>query len=167
MLNLTLWLAFIDALNGPICAMSEEKVLLAKCPAPPEALVMANLGEVIFNFSARSLLTGALFARFAIPVGGTIFLVPVGVASIILLGTAIGLVLAPVNALYQDVAKGLPVVTAFWFFLTPVLYPVLVEGALAVIVWLNSLTPLLVAVRGLVTGVSCRTHPGSQRAHWL
>ncbi len=68
-----------------------------------------------------------------------------------LLGTFIGLLLAPMGALYQDFSMGLTLISGLWLFLTPVVYPVPNSGVFGSIVKLNPVTPLLVTTRELAT----------------
>jgi lipopolysaccharide transport system permease protein len=151
-LGMTLWQTFLDALNGPVAALAAEKNLVTKFNVAPEAIILSKLGEALFNCTVRSLLTAVLFAWYGVGVGPTLLLAPAGVASLVVLGASMGLLLAPMSALYQDVAKSLPIISSFWFFLTPIIYPVPTHGAFARIVRLNPVTPLLAATRELVTG---------------
>ncbi|MFL9457913.1 hypothetical protein AB0758_43680 [Tolypothrix bouteillei VB521301_2] len=66
--------------------------------------------------------------------------------------------LAPLGILYQDVSKGLTLITGFWLFLTPVVYPVPNEGTFGLLVKLNPVTPLLVTARELATTGVISTH---------
>jgi lipopolysaccharide transport system permease protein len=68
-----------------------------------------------------------------------------------MLGTFIGLLLAPLGALYQDVTHGITVLTGLWLFLTPVVYPVPGSGTFGTLVKMNPVTPLLVTTRELAT----------------
>jgi lipopolysaccharide transport system permease protein len=151
-LSMALWQTFVDALNGPIQALAAEKGLLAKFNVAPEAIILAKLGEALFNCAVRLGLAAALFLWYGVPVGGTLLLAPFGVLLLIALGAGLGLGLAPFSALYQDVPKSLPLALSFWFFLTPVVYPVPPSGLFALVVGLNPVTPLLVATRDLVIG---------------
>ena len=76
---------------------------------------------------------------------------PVALIHLILLGTVIGVFLAPMSGLYQDFSKGITLATSFWLFLTPVVYPVPTDGVFGSIVKLNPVTPLLVTTRELAT----------------
>jgi lipopolysaccharide transport system permease protein len=67
------------------------------------------------------------------------------------LGTFFGVLLAPLGILYQDVSRGITLVTGFWLFLTPVVYPVPSQGTFGFLVKLNPVTPLLVTTRELAT----------------
>jgi len=152
MFSMALWQTFIEALNGPLQAVTRAKPMLVKINFPREALVLAQLGQVGVNFAIKLLFIAALFVWFRIPVGWTVVLAPVALVHLILLGTAIGLVLAPVGLLYQDVGRILPFVASIWLFLTPVIFPTPETGLFALLVKLNPVTPLLVTVRELATG---------------
>jgi lipopolysaccharide transport system permease protein len=152
-LSMTLWQAFLEGLNGPVQALAAEMRLLVRFNVAPEPIVLAKLGEALFNCGVRSLLTAALFLWYGMPVGASIVLAPFGVLALILLGASLGLLLAPLSALYEDFTKSLPIVTSFWFFLTPILYPVPEQGAFSFIVQFNPVTPLLVTTRELIVGL--------------
>ena len=155
MFNTILWQTFVEALNAPVNAVTGAKPLLARINLPREAIVLAKLGEVCFNFAIKLVLVVALFAWFRIEVGWTTFLAPFALLILILFGTCLGLLLAPFGGLYEDILKGLPLATSCWLFLTPIIYPVPEGGgAFATIVRLNPVTPLLVTTRELATAAT-------------
>lgn len=154
MFSMTLWQTFVEALNGPIAAVGSAKPLLAKINFPKEAIILAKLGEVFFNFGIKLFLIIGLFIWFKVPVGWTVFLAPVALIHLIMFGTFIGLLLAPVSALYGDVSKALPLILTPWLLITPVIFPPPKSGLFATIVNLNPVTPLLVTIRELAMGVS-------------
>ncbi|MCA1993393.1 MAG: ABC transporter permease [Coleofasciculus sp. S288] len=151
MFSTSLWQTFVEALNGPVQAVTVAKPMLARVNFPREAIILAKLGEVFFNFAIKLILIVALFLWFRVPVSWTVILAPVALIHLIMLGTFIGILLAPLGVLYQDVSKGLTMITGFWLFLTPVIYPVPTEGTFGRLVNLNPVTPLLVTTRELAT----------------
>lgn len=151
MFSTALWQTFVEALNGPVQAVSVAKPMLARVNFPREALILAKVGEVFFNFAIKLILIVALFVWFRVPVTWTVFLTPVSLIHLVMLGTFIGVLLAPLGVLYQDVSKGLTLFTGFWLFLTPVVYPVPTSGTFGLLVKLNPVTPLLVTTRELAT----------------
>ncbi|MCT7985020.1 ABC transporter permease [Laspinema sp. A4] len=151
MFSTALWQTFIESLQGPVQASSDAKPMLARVKFPREALILAKLGEVGFNFGIKMILICALFLIFQVPVSWTVILAPVALIHLILLGTFFGILLAPLGLLYKDVSKGLTMLTGLWLFITPVVYPVPQEGTFATIVKLNPVTPLLVTTRELAT----------------
>lgn len=152
MFSMVLWQAFAEALNSPLQEVTTARSMLAKINFPRETLILSGLGKVGFNFTIKFVLIVALFIWFQIPVSWSALLAPLALLHLILLGTAIGLVLAPLGALYGDVARMLTFGMGFWLLLTPVIYPVPREGVLATVVQLNPVTPLLVTTRELATG---------------
>ncbi|WP_315788593.1 ABC transporter permease [Fischerella sp. JS2] len=151
MFSTALWQTFVEALNGPVQAVTVAKPMLARVNFPREALILAKLGEVFFNFGIKTILIVALFIFFRVSVSWTVILVPVALIHLVLLGTFIGILLAPFGVLYQDISKGLSLITGFWLFLTPVVYAVPNEGTFGYLVKLNPVTPLLVTTRELAT----------------
>jgi lipopolysaccharide transport system permease protein len=151
MFNTALWQTFVDAATGPVQAVIQAKPMLARVNFPREAIVLAKLGEVGFNFGIKLILIVALFIYFRVPIAWTVILTPVALIHLILLGTLVGVLLAPIGVLYQDVSKSLNMIMGFWLFLTPVIYPVPTEGIFGVLVAWNPVTPLLSTIRELAT----------------
>lgn len=151
MFSMTLWQTFTEALNGPIQAVSGAKQMLVRINFPREALILAKLGQLFFNFAIKLILIVALFLWFQIPVSWTAILAPVALIHLVMLGTGFGLLLVPLGLLYNDILKGLGIAVGLWLFLTPVVYPLPKEGGLATLVQLNPVTPLLVTIRELST----------------
>jgi lipopolysaccharide transport system permease protein len=149
--SMALWQTFTESVTGPIQAVTAAKPMLAKINFPREAIILSQLGQVGFNFGIKLILIIGLFLWFKIPITWAVILAPVALLHLIALGTAVGLILAPLGALYEDVTRGLTLAMGVWLFFTPVIYPLPKEGNFAQIVRLNPVTPLLSAVRELAT----------------
>ncbi len=150
-ISMALWQTFVEALNGPLQGVTNARQMLSRINFPREAVVLAKLGEVFFNFGIKLLLIAGVFLWYQVPVSWAALLAPLALVSLVLLGTLFGLLLTPLGVLYQDVSKGLLLVTGIWFFLTPVVYPVPGGGTFGAVVRLNPVTPLLVTARELAT----------------
>lgn len=151
MFSMVLWQTFVEALNGPIAAVNAAKPMLAKINFPREALLLAKLGEVAFNFGIKLILIVGLFIWFQMPVTWAVLLAPVALVHLVMFGTGIGLLLSPLGALYGDVQKVLPMIVAPWLLVTPVIYEAPKGGLFGMLVRLNPVTPLLVTTRELAT----------------
>jgi lipopolysaccharide transport system permease protein len=151
MFSTVLWQTFVESLNAPLQAVMLAKPLLAKVNFPREALILAKLGEVFFNFAIKVILIVVVFIWFKVSITWNILLAPVAIIHLILLGTFIGLLLAPLGILYQDISRGLGLITGFWLFITPIIYPVPKVGIFSLLVNFNPVTPLLVTARELAT----------------
>ncbi len=151
MFSMSLWQTFMEALSGPISAVGMAKPMLAKINFPREAIIVAKLGEVFFNFGIKLILIVGLFIWFRIPTTWSVLLAPVAIIHLVVLGTAIGLFLSPLGVLYGDVGRAIPLLATPWLLLTPVIYPVPTQGWFGLVVNLNPVTPLLVTARDLAT----------------
>ena len=147
MLGTLLWQNFVDALNSPIKSVGVNKAMLVKVNFPREALVLAGLGEVIFNFFIRLVLLIPVFIVFEIPVTTSVLLFPLGFLALVSLGLAIGLCLTPLALLFGDVQRGLGLVTGIWMLLTPALYPPPKDGLAASLAEWNPVSPILLTSR--------------------
>ncbi len=152
MIGTLLWQVFVDALNAPTQAMTQAKPMLAKINFPREALFLAGMGTVVFNFLVRLVLLVAVLLYFQVPVSGSVWVFPFTIAALIFCGTAFGLAVAPLGALYGDIGRAIPIVASLWMLLTPVVYPPKTEGlAGALAVW-NPVSPLIITARQSITG---------------
>ncbi len=149
LVGLLLWQTFVEAIQAQIDSLAAERSLLAKLDLPPESLILAALARVLILVAPKMLVVAIAFAWLGLGIPGTILLSPIPLLVLALLGTALGLVLAPLHALYHDVGKGLTAVTTFWFFMTPVLYTVPAHGLFRRLVQWNPVTPLLGLARDL------------------
>lgn len=149
-----LWAIFMDAVNAPLQKTTNAKQMLAKINFPREALVVSGIYQTIFNGMIKILLLMVVLAIYGIYPGWTLIWFPFGVISLILAGTALGLLVTPVGMLYTDIGKSLPLLMQFLMYLTPVVFPIPQGGLAATIYRLNPLTPLVTSARAWLTGLS-------------
>lgn len=138
-----LWQTFTDALNAPLQQLSAMRQLITRSRVPHEAVIAAGAAGALLNAAVRLAVLVLLLPFFGAMPGVSLLLLPLGFITLVLLGLAFGLLAAPFGLLYGDVGRGLPLVTAFWFFLTPVAYPIAGSN------WLrfNPVAPLIDAPR--------------------
>jgi lipopolysaccharide transport system permease protein len=149
-----LWQTFAEAVVGPVQAVNGAKPLLAKIRFPVEAVLIAKLWEIGLNVLIRVGLVAGALAVYGIPVSGWQLLAPVGVAGLVACGFALGLLLSPMAAIYNDVTHGLALGMGLWMFLSPVIYQSAKPGsAVAAVNAINPATPLVVSARDWITGV--------------
>lgn len=151
MIGTLLWQGFADAMNSPLRVINQSKSFLAKINFPREALILAGIGEVLFNFAIRLILLFIVFFWYKIPVPMTVFWAPMGILAMMALGLMFGVLLAPLGVLYQDIEKGLPLITGMWMLLTPVVYPPPTSWPASLLVSLNPVSPLLTTTREMIT----------------
>lgn len=151
MLGTTLWQTFLDAFNGPGVALKSSRSLLTQVKFPHEAIILSQLGQIFFDLLIKLIFVVIIFFIFQVPISWTIIFAPFAFLSLILLGTAIGLLLVPITNLIKDIANSIEVGILVWFFITPITYPIPSEGIMSIIVKLNPVTPLIVTAREVVT----------------
>ena len=152
MIGTLLWQVFVDALNSPVASLLQAKPMLTKINFPREAVLMAGLGMVIFNFLIRLVLLAGVLLWFRVPITPSILLFPVGAAALVTCGFAFGLAFTPIGGLYSDVGKALPMITGFWMLLTPVVYPAKTTGLAGALTAWNPVSPLIITARQFLTG---------------
>ncbi|PSB04132.1 ABC transporter permease [Merismopedia glauca] len=151
MLGTTLWQTFLEAFNGPQIAINTSRTLLSQVKFPHEAIILSQVGQILFNLTIKLLFVVILFLVFHVQVSWTVILVPFSLIGLVALGISLGLLLVPITNLIQDISRTLEIVMLGWFFITPVAYPVPTHGILSVLVGFNPVTPLLVTTRELMT----------------
>ena len=150
LISTTLWQLIADAVNAPLRLCTSSKAMLTKINFPREALILAGVGETLLTFGIRLVLIAGVMLWFRIPVPITILLFPLGVFSLLALGTCVGVLLTPIGVLYEDISKSLPIFLTFWMMLTPVVYAPR-DAGLHDRLQINPATALLVATRDWLT----------------
>jgi lipopolysaccharide transport system permease protein len=150
LVGVVLWTTFIEALNVPLFGLLSELRLLARTTAPPEAIILGKLGSVVMNLLLKLALIAGAFLWYRIPLPPAAAFAPVGLLGLVLLGAAIGLLIAPLNFIYRDFTWVFGAASTVWFFFSPVYFPTPATGAVSVIMNLNPVTPLLTDTRSLL-----------------
>lgn len=151
MIGMLLWQVFVDSVQMPLKAVTAAKPMISKIQFPPEAILMAGLGDILFSFLIRLILLVAVFVWYGLTVPPTAALIPIVVAALIILGVMFGLLVTPLGILYTDVTQSLVIVTTFWLFLTPVVYPPRESGLAGLLSRVNPVSPLVIVGRDWLT----------------
>lgn len=146
--GISLWLAFLEALAGPLGKLLQARSSLRFSSTPFEPFVVAAALDVLLNFAVRLVLIAIVMAIAGVPPGPELLLAPIGLLSIVLLGLAIGVLLAPLGMLYGDIQRALALAGGFTLFLTPIVFPT----PDTLLIELNPLTPAIVNTREMLLG---------------
>lgn len=147
-----LWAIFMDALNAPMQQVNNSKSMLSKLNFPREALIVSGIYQTLFNASIKVGLMLAALLFIGIQPGWSLLLVPLAILSLVLVGSALGMLITPVGLLYGDIGRALPLLMQFFMYLTPVVFPMPQEGWAATLFNLNPLTPLILTSRDWLSG---------------
>ncbi len=154
MMGTLLWQVFVDAIQSPISAVQSAKPMLAKINFPREAILMAGLYMVLFNFLIRLVLLAAVMAVWRVRPDSGLLLFPLAAAGLLACGYAVGLALLPLGTLYGDVGRGIGIVAQFWMLLTPVVYPARTTGLAGWLATWNPAAPVLTTAREALSGAA-------------
>ena len=147
-----LWAVFMESINSPMGQTNAAKGMLTKLNFPREALLLAGIYKVLFNSAIKILLLFCILPFFKVTPNWGLLLFPVGVLSLILTGTAIGLFITPVGMLYTDVGRAMPLIMQFLMYMTPVVFAIPEAGLAAKLFKINPVTPLIMTTRDWLTG---------------
>lgn len=144
--GVVLWQVFVEALNAPLKQLSAAKQMITRSRVPHEAVLLSGLYEVALNAVVRLAVLIAVLAAFRLVPAPSVALLPVGMIALTALGFTLGLAMAPLGLLYDDVRQAMMLATSFLFFLTPIVYLAPETGLLH----LNPVTPLLNTTRSWI-----------------
>ena len=148
----TLWMFFTSSVTSPLGSFEGGSGVFMKLKVSPFAFILAGLGSLLFDLLLKLVLLAPVCVWFGIaPPWQALYLFPLGILGILLLGLAIGILLIPLGSLYNDVSKFVGFALGFLMYLTPVVYPVPEEGWACTLVHLNPATYLLGATRDWLT----------------
>jgi len=142
--GIILWQLFSELLTRSVGVFVHNGNLLKKVSLPKFALPVIVMLSGLTNFA----IILALFVCFLIGIGAfpgpvVLALVPV-IVIVVALALGLGVLLATVNVFYRDVEQITGLVLNFWFWLTPVVYPVrTLPDALATVLAWNPMWPLV------------------------
>ncbi len=156
--GLSVWQLFAGCLTACTGSLVSGGALVTKVNFPRESLVIAALGQPVFDFCVRLLPVVAVFVWYGVaPSWGMLFL-PFVLVAVLSLALGLGMILAVANLVIRDTANALGMILTVGMFLTPVLYPAPVRWPFFLINLLNPLSPLLNASQDLIA-VSVITQP--------
>ncbi len=147
-----LWSVLSDAVNAPIEQTNAAKPMLAKINFPHEAIILSGIYQIGFNATIKVFVLLVAVVMLGVVPGWSVLFFPLVLMSLIMAGTTVGLLLAPIGMLYTDISKGLPLVMQFFMYLTPVVFTVPAEGLARQVFLLNPATPLITVARDVLTG---------------
>ncbi|NCD33869.1 MAG: ABC transporter permease [Spartobacteria bacterium] len=147
-----MWNSFTQGLTAPIGAVNKERGMLTKLQFPREALLVTGLAKLLFDTIVQLAVFLPVFLWYHMPLTSWLLLIPVVVIATPFCGYAIGVMLTPAALLFSDLVYMIPFVVRFWFFLTPIIYPVPHNGLIGWIARLNPATPLIVTARDVLSG---------------
>lgn len=150
LLSLTLWQVFSNGLIVCSNAVVAGGSMVVKINFPKETLVIAGMGQVIFELLVRLALVVVVMIATQTPAQWTTLLFPLTLLPLLLFTVGLGFLLSLLNVVFRDVANVVMLAATFLMFLTPVVYPAPESGLLATVMSVNPLSGLIAAPRDLL-----------------
>ena len=123
--GLVAWDLFSAVLGGSATAIVNNAALVKKVYFPREILPLAVAGAAIVHFGLQLIvLFGALLVLHYNFIGLNLLYLPIAFVALTLLMSGLGLLLAAINVYLRDTQHLLEVALLFWFWITPIVYPV-------------------------------------------
>jgi lipopolysaccharide transport system permease protein len=148
-----LWQVFTESLQSPLIEVGAAKGMLSKLNFPREALLLSGILKALFNAGIKVIILIPAIILMGVYPGWQLLLFPLAILSILLVGNAIGLLLAPTGILYHDVGKTIPILTQFAMYITPVVFAMPDGGFIEKLFRANFMTPVIITARNWLTGL--------------
>lgn len=145
------WNLFAEIVTRCLSVFIENASLLKKMQFPRISLPLIVVGSALVNNLA--LLAVLLLL---LPILGFVptlhwFWLPVLIALTVALATGIGLLLGTLNVFARDIGQVMAVVLQFWFWITPIVYPMnVLPNAFKTSLTFNPMAPLVMAYHNII-----------------
>jgi len=123
--GLVAWDLFGSTLNAATTSIVSNSGLIKKVYFPREILPLATIGAGLVHFVLQLVVVFGVLLAFRYDfVGPNLLLLPLAVVALVIFLTAMSLFLAAANVYLRDVQHLIEVFLLFWFWLTPIVYPI-------------------------------------------
>ncbi|MBZ0136214.1 MAG: ABC transporter permease [Planctomycetes bacterium] len=146
------WQLHANILNGSVRSLIDNRSLVISVYFAREVLPLSRVGSACFDFAVGATVLVGLMAWYGVAPGPGLLLVPLVLCAQVSFGAGLALFAAGGNLLYRDVQYVLQVVITMWMFGSAVVYPIPETGWFIWLKYVNPITPMLDAYRGLIVG---------------
>lgn len=122
LIGLAFWQIFATGLASCTNSIVGSGAVITKINLPKYSIVIASVGQAIFEFVIRFVLIGLGFLYYGIMPSWHILFMPILAIPILLLTLSLGFFLALLNAIVRDVANIVVVSLPFLMLMTPIMY---------------------------------------------
>ena len=144
------WGLFAEIAGRAQTVFLEQANLLKKVNFPRLCLPVAVVANALLNFG----IAFALFLLFLMLTGTfpgwpLVALIPLLVIQVVL-SIGLGVIVGVLNVFFRDIGQLFGVILQFWFWLTPIVYPIgIVPEGLRPLLYYNPMAPLMAAYQGI------------------
>lgn len=118
------WQLFAQMLSSTSQSLVSNQNLLTKVYFPRLVIPLAALGVGLMDFMIAAVILASVMAYFQMVPTLLALLLPSFVLLAVMMSLGVGFWFSALNIQYRDVGHALPFLTQFWFFATPIAYPI-------------------------------------------
>jgi ABC-2 type transport system permease protein len=149
--GLLVWNFFFNIVSTSTGIVVDRAGIVKKVAFPREILALSTVGTSLIYFVMQLIVMMAAMAVIQhAPAWGYLWLIPLSVVALSLVGGALGIALSAINVYLRDMKHLVDVFLQLWFYLTPIVYsfeqkvsPELHKHGVAWIYFLNPVTPIV------------------------
>lgn len=154
----TTWGFFTQLSMGATASLASAGTLVSKVYFPREVLVFSTVGSAFMNLAVRMLVVVLTFLLFGYQPHPAALLAPLALIPVAFLAVGLGLLLAPVNTMMNDISRLLEFAFQFGLFLVPSVYPTpdpltATTGWQHALYWMHTVNPVshsMYAIQNLI-----------------
>jgi len=145
------WMFFSSALSEATFSILNQQNILRQFNLPREILPLSSVLSNFLNFLIGWLIIYPLFLFFNPKIILLLPLLIIGLLLIFFFVCGFGFLLSVLNVFFRDIGQLLGVLLMFWFWITPVFYPVdMVPARFRWICNINPMTPYVIYCREII-----------------
>jgi ABC-2 type transport system permease protein len=158
LLNVVLYTFFQEATSTAVLSVVSHESVVRKTQFPRLVIPLAVVLTGLFNLGLNLIAVFIFILAFGVSPNWSWLLLPVLVALMTLITTAVSMLLSSLYVRFRDVQIIWSVLVTMLFYASPILYPIeYVHGTLRDLILLNPLTPLFVQARHWIIDPSAPT----------
>jgi lipopolysaccharide transport system permease protein len=117
------WTYFSQAIARSGVSLVSDSQLVRKVYFPRLIIPLASAAAPLMDFFVSFVVLILMMAWYGIPLRWNLLALPFFLVAAVMTALAAALWLAPLNARYRDIGYTIPFLTQFWFYASPVTYP--------------------------------------------
>jgi lipopolysaccharide transport system permease protein len=117
------WTYFSQAIARSGVSLVSDSQLVKKVYFPRAIIPVASAAAPLVDFFVSFVVLAVMMVWYGIALRWNVVALPLCIVQLVAIATAVSLWLAPLNARYRDVGYAIPFLTQFWFYASPVTYP--------------------------------------------
>ncbi len=147
------WTYFANSVTNSSNSIVSSGGLISKVYFPRLIVPLSSVLSGLLDFVIAFVILIGMMLYYHIYPTFMILLLPIMVVLMMLAATGVGMILAPLNAKYRDIAYTVPFLVQFWMFASPVVYPVsMVPEKYRLIYAINPMTGVIEGFRSVLLG---------------